>query len=234
MAGQRYCDGVSWEKSFQDAVRQTGANGLTSLKLVGESIGRGPVGSLVGVAKTTAKAIIEAEKESKANRERNNKPAPKKAVQKPIPKKIVHKPTPKRVAHKPTPKKVAHKPTQKKVVHKSTPKKVTHRPTPRRIAHKPAHKRIVHKPAPKRAVHKPVHKKAAHKPSPKKAIHKPTPKRVAHKPKNGGKKLKKRELAGGDVILNQRDFEIVERDEDFNLGGHFFLYVRPIKIERLY
>ena len=62
MAGQRYCDGVPWQKSFQDAVRQTGANGVTGLKMMAEGMGRGPVGMIANMAKTTAKAIIDAEK----------------------------------------------------------------------------------------------------------------------------------------------------------------------------
>ena len=101
MAGQRYCDGVPWQKSFQDAVKQTGANGMTGLKLIAEGIGRGPVGSIIGVAKATAKAIVDTKKDDK----KDNK--------------------------------------------------------------------------------------------------------------------KKRELVDEDIVLNQRDFEIVERDEDFNLGERF-------------
>jgi len=62
MAGQRYCDGVPWQKSFQDAVKQTGANGVTGLKLIAEGMGRGPVGMIANMAKTTAKAIIDGNK----------------------------------------------------------------------------------------------------------------------------------------------------------------------------
>ncbi|TEB18979.1 hypothetical protein FA13DRAFT_1744860 [Coprinellus micaceus] len=68
MAGQRYCKGKSWEKSFQEAVSQTGANGVTGLKMMAEGIGRGPVGMVVNMAKSTAKAIIDAKKESEASK----------------------------------------------------------------------------------------------------------------------------------------------------------------------
>jgi hypothetical protein len=112
MAGQRYCDGVPWQKSFQDAVKQTGANGVTGLKLMAEGIGRGPVGTIVGAAKATAKAITDAKKQDKKHDKKEDKKQGK----------------------------------------------------------------------------------------------------------------KKRELAGEDVILNRRDFEIVERDGDFNLGKRFLAF----------
>ena len=80
MAGQRYCKGESWEKSFQKAVSQTGANGITGLKMMAEGIGRGPVGMIAGMAKSTAKALIDAKKEKKGNQK---KAAPKKQSSKP-------------------------------------------------------------------------------------------------------------------------------------------------------
>lgn len=48
MAGQRYCKGENWEKSFQKAVSQTGANGKMGLKLMASGIARGPVGLIAG------------------------------------------------------------------------------------------------------------------------------------------------------------------------------------------
>ena len=63
MAGQRYCKGEAWNVSFQKAVKQTGANGVAGLKMMAEGIGRGPVGMIAGMAKTTAKALIKAKKE---------------------------------------------------------------------------------------------------------------------------------------------------------------------------
>ncbi|KAH6913892.1 hypothetical protein BKA70DRAFT_1259792 [Coprinopsis sp. MPI-PUGE-AT-0042] len=65
MAGQRYCKGEPWNKSFQKAIKQTGANGAASLKMMAEGIGRGPVGMIAGMAKTTAKALVKAKKEKK-------------------------------------------------------------------------------------------------------------------------------------------------------------------------
>jgi len=100
MAGQRYCDGVPWQKSFQEAVKQTGANGVTGLKIMAEGIGRGPVGMVVGAAKATAKAIIDAKKEDKKHPQA--KPAPKKATPA---KKETHKSAPKKETHKPAEKK---------------------------------------------------------------------------------------------------------------------------------
>ena len=65
MAAQRYCDGVPWQKSFQDAVKQTGANGVQGLKLMAEGIGRGPVGTIVGATKATVNALNDAKKNKK-------------------------------------------------------------------------------------------------------------------------------------------------------------------------
>jgi hypothetical protein len=65
MAPQTYCKGESVQESFQKAVKQTGANGMTSLKLIGESIGRGPVGSIIGATKTTTKALAKVRANSK-------------------------------------------------------------------------------------------------------------------------------------------------------------------------
>lgn len=65
MAPQTYCKGENWEKGFYDAVKQTGANGLTGLKIMAEGIGRGPVGMAVGAAKATASAIQDAKKQGK-------------------------------------------------------------------------------------------------------------------------------------------------------------------------
>jgi len=80
MAGQRYCTGVPWQKSFQDAVKQTGANGVTGLKMMAEGIGRGPIGMIAGMAKTTAKALIDAKKHAPAKQAAPKKAAPHKAA----------------------------------------------------------------------------------------------------------------------------------------------------------
>ncbi|KAF6761926.1 hypothetical protein DFP72DRAFT_877472 [Ephemerocybe angulata] len=86
MAAQRYCDGVPWQKSFQDAVRQTGANGKMALKLVGESLGRSPLGGAVSLAKNAAMEVVKANKEKKEREKKSDagkhKKAPKQAPHK--------------------------------------------------------------------------------------------------------------------------------------------------------
>ncbi|KAF9525579.1 hypothetical protein CPB83DRAFT_859242 [Crepidotus variabilis] len=189
MAGQRYCTGVPWQKSFQDAVKQTGANGVTGLKLMAEGIGRGPVGMLAGVAKATAKAIIDAKKTTKKTSQKSAK-------------RIATK-SPKRTAKK-TPKKTAKKSVKhaaKKNVKHSAKRSVKH--SPKKSTQRNARKSVKH--SPKKSV----------KPSPKKSV-KPSPKRSVKPSTNKGGK-KKRELADENDILNRRDFEIVARDEDFSL-----------------
>ena len=73
MAGQRYCKGEAWNKSFQKAIKQTGANGKAGLKMMAEGIGRGPIGMIAGAAKTTAKALIKAKKEKKDKGKKKDK-----------------------------------------------------------------------------------------------------------------------------------------------------------------
>ncbi|TEB30835.1 hypothetical protein FA13DRAFT_1853385 [Coprinellus micaceus] len=146
MAPQTYCKGESVQESFQKAVKQTGANGMTSLKLIGESIGRGPVGSIIGATKTTTKALAEAKKEKAKALAKGGKKGKKAASKK----------------------------------GGSKPKKGGAKP-----------------------------KKQSKKPSPKKKA----------VPKKSNNRKHKRDLAGEDVleVVNKRDFEVVERDEDMNL-----------------
>ncbi|KAF6761925.1 hypothetical protein DFP72DRAFT_877470 [Ephemerocybe angulata] len=136
MAAQRYCDGVPWQKSFNDAIEQTGANGKMALKLVGESLGRSPVGGAISLAKNTAMEVIKANKEIAAKKEERKKAEeakkkksdpPKKAPAKKAPAKKAPKtkapkkgPAKKTPAKKSTPKKG---PAKKSPARKSTPKK---------------------------------------------------------------------------------------------------------------
>lgn len=73
MAGQRYCKGEPWNKSFQKAIKQTGANGMAALKGMAEGIGRGPVGMVAGLAKTAAKGIAKSKKEKKKKEHKHKK-----------------------------------------------------------------------------------------------------------------------------------------------------------------
>ncbi|KAF5333178.1 hypothetical protein D9611_002800 [Ephemerocybe angulata] len=209
MAAQRYCDGVPWQKSFQDAVRQTGANGKMALKLVGESLGRSPVGGAISLAKNAAMEVVKANKEKKEREKaagaKKKKSAPaKKAPAKKAPKKAPKTKAPKKgpakksPARKSTPKKGPAKkaPAKKSPARKSTPKKgpaKTHKVTPQRKA-SPG------KAAPKRSA-----------PAPRKAA---APKKAAP-----ASKKTKRDLGAEDdsVIVSRRDFEFVERDGDLNL-----------------
>lgn len=172
MAGQRYCKGESWNKSFQKAVSQTGANGITGLKMMAEGIGRGPVGMVANMAKSTAKAIIKGNKETKASKAAAAKKAGKSSSKKSA-KKEKKSSSKKSASKKAAPKK---KESKKAASKKSTSKKAS---------------------APKKAS---TSKKAA---APKKSA-KSTQK-------------KKRDLDDEEIMLNRRDFDVVERDEDMNL-----------------
>lgn len=168
MAGQRYCKGESWNKSFQKAVKQTGANGITGLKMMAEGIGRGPVGMVAGMAKSTAKALIKAKKETKASKAAAKKSNSKKSAKE-----------------------------KKSSSKKSTPKKAAPK--------KKGGKKAASKKAPS--------KKASKKSTPKKAA----PKKAAAPKKSGKSGKKKRDLEDEELIMNRRDFDVVERDEDMNL-----------------
>ncbi|KAF6761917.1 hypothetical protein DFP72DRAFT_877433 [Ephemerocybe angulata] len=235
MAAQRYCDGVPWQKSFQDAVRQTGANGKMALKLVGESLGRSPVGGAISLAKNAAMEVVKAnkekkEREKKAAGAKKKKSAPaKKAPAKKAPKKAPAKKAPKKGPAKKTPAKKAPKkgPAKKGPAKKSTPKKGPAKKAPAKKSparkstpkkgpaktHKvtPQRKASPGKAAPKRSA---PAKKAA--PAPRKAA---APKKAAPKPapKAAAKKTKRDLGAEDEVIVGRRDFEFVERDGDLNL-----------------
>ncbi|KAH6913893.1 hypothetical protein BKA70DRAFT_1217587 [Coprinopsis sp. MPI-PUGE-AT-0042] len=73
MAAQTYCKGEDWTKGFQKAVKQTGANGMTGLKIMAEGIGRGPVGMAVGAAKATKKALDDVKKQDKKEKKTEKK-----------------------------------------------------------------------------------------------------------------------------------------------------------------
>lgn len=153
MAGQRYCKGESWNKSFQKAVSQTGANGITGLKMMAEGIGRGPAGMIAGMAKTTAKALIDAKKNKKAAGKKG-KEAPKKA--------------------------------------KKAPKKQN---------------------APKKSSKPAKSKPAKSKPAKSKPAKSKPAKSNTKASKN---KKQKRDLEDEELMLNRRDFEVVERDENMD------------------
>ncbi|KAF6761932.1 hypothetical protein DFP72DRAFT_877498 [Ephemerocybe angulata] len=128
MAAQTYCDGEDPKKGFQRAVKQTGAIGRETLKLIGTSLGSGPVGTIAKMVKNVVGESKKAHKQNEAARKKNAKKEQKQKA-----------------------------------------------------------------PKPKKA---PKQKKA-----------------------RGGKK-QKRELEMEDgVVVNRRDFEIVERDEDMNFVG---------------
>lgn len=213
MAGQRYCKGESWEKSFQKAVSQTGANGITGLKMMAEGIGRGPVGTLVGAVKTTTKAILDAKKEQKKNAAAREAQAKKNQPKKSQPKKSPAKAPAKKSAPKQKKNTRTKAPAKKPQGKPAARKPAARKPAARKpAARKPAARSPAKKPAakaqpPRRAT---TPKKAA--PAPKKAA--PAPKKAAAPAKN---QKKKRDLEDFEEILNRRDFEVVERDEDMNL-----------------
>ncbi|TEB30826.1 hypothetical protein FA13DRAFT_1733248 [Coprinellus micaceus] len=241
MAGQRYCKGKSWEKSFQEAVSQTGANGVTGLKMMAEGIGRGPVGMVVNMAKSTAKAIIDAKKESEASKAAEAKRAEKQKganrrgpAKKAAPKKGVSKSKkaaprkapsrkgtngrgPKKAAPMKgvsKPKRVAPRkaPARKGANSRGPPKKTTPgKSSPQKKAAPRKSAPKAKSPAPKRG---PTPRKA---PAPKRAPA-PKPKPAAPKGKTPAPKKTKRDLEGQDVIeiVNKRDFEVVERDQGMN------------------
>ena len=188
MAGQRYCKGESWEKSFQKAVSQTGANGITGLKMMAEGIGRGPVGMIAGMAKSTAIALIDAKKEKKANQK---KAAPKKQSSKP---------------KKESKKKGGSKPKKSSPKKKSAPKKGGSKP--KKGSSKKASPK---KSSPKKSTHK---KSAPKKSAPKKSA----PKKAAPKKAASKKTKRDLENEDIIEVVNKRDFEVVERDEGMNFG----------------
>jgi hypothetical protein len=91
MAGIQSCDSdkknpkEAAKKHLNEAAKQSGANGGKALKIIAESAGRSPLGSVAGLAKTTASEIKDAKKQDKAAKKaappppkKENKPAPKK------------------------------------------------------------------------------------------------------------------------------------------------------------
>ncbi|KAJ3550616.1 hypothetical protein NMY22_g346 [Coprinellus aureogranulatus] len=225
MAGQRYCKGESWNKSFQKAVSQTGANGITGLKMMAEGIGRGPVGMIANMAKSTAKAVIKANKEIKANKKAhakdNHKSSKKSNKQKSNSKKS---PSKKGSSSKKTSSKKSSGGKKSAVSKKGSSGKKSSASKKSSSSKKSATSKKASSgkksAAPKKAASS---KKAA---APKKASTKKSaaPKQATASKKTAAPKKaaapksqkKKRDLEDEEMILNRRDFEVVERDEDMN------------------
>ncbi|KAF5333636.1 hypothetical protein D9611_002784 [Ephemerocybe angulata] len=77
MAAQTYCDGEDPKKGFQRAVKQTGAIGRETLKLIGTSLGTGPVGTIAKTVKNVVGESKKAHKQNEAARKKNAKNAKK-------------------------------------------------------------------------------------------------------------------------------------------------------------